>query len=242
MFTPFQEFWHKVESNLHSARLNFQTADSTEDFQAVGVQCRDTILSLGEAVMEYQQLKERPLISNQTIDLIFEKFFNEQFSGSSKDQFRVYTKSCLKVANALQHDRTSTYLQATLCVEATAHLVGLVDAIVTNEPMPVNKRFKKSPFASAEATFMETWIIEHFNTHPVAIRYGFTFKMFMYKRSEMILAVNQNNKEYTIKLKKPFWVKEANRVSADRLLDQFIVELLSEQMREEIIASGAPPT
>jgi hypothetical protein len=242
MFTKFQELWYKVESNLRSARISFQTADSTEDFQSVGIQCRNTILSLSEAVMEYQQLEERFSISNQNVEIIFERFFNAQFTDSSKDQFRAYTKACLKMSNALQHDRTSTYLQATLCIEATAHLVSLVDTIISNEESQVKMRFKKTPFASAEADFIMSWLSSNFDTHPVAKDHGFKFKGFMFQRSNMVFMATKNGKEFNIKFKKSYWTKEANRVSADRLLDYFIVELLSEQMKQEMIESGQIPT
>ena len=241
MNSSFQNLWYKVEGNLRSARRSFQTAQTIEDFQAIGIQCRETILSLAEAITEYQTPGEKHPISNQTTDSIFEKLFNEIFKDSSKDQFRAYAKSCLKLANALQHERTATYLQANLCVEATAHLVGLIDAIITTEDSPVNKRFRNHPFAAAEADFILSWIFKHFDTHPVASENGLTLKSLLYKRSEMILTATKNQMELSVKLNKAYWTHEANRVSADRLLDQFIVELLSEQIKREIIDSGQTP-
>ena len=233
--------WHRVDGNLWSARRRLQTAENEEDFQAVGVLCRETVISLGRAVFDERLSTSLSKVSSTDAKTILAKYFDLELPGSSNQELRSYAKSCLSLANSLQHNRAATYTQAELCIEACAHLVVIVRILFFKEVSAPYRRFRPRVFASAESDFMTTCVLDAFNTHPVAKGRGLTWKGLVFQGPEITLLVTKDNRDHAITLHHPYWWRGANRLSADMLLDEFLVRLLTELEKEDFIKSGQPP-
>jgi hypothetical protein len=120
-------------------------------------------------------------------------------------------------------------------------LVSLVRILSFKEVAPPNKRFRRPTFASAEAEFITSWIFANFDIHPVAKDHGLILKGFQFQGPEIILQAKRQNRDYIVSLRRPNWWKSANRVSADRLLDELLIQLLTELDKEHFVKSGQTP-
>lgn len=107
-------------------------AEYEEQFQAVGLLCREALISLAQAV--YIRERHPPLddVEPSATDAkkMLEAYVAVELSGASNDEARKHAKSALDLANALQHRRTASFRDAAICVEATTTVVNLVAIVV----------------------------------------------------------------------------------------------------------------
>ena len=235
------DYWFNVDQHLWSTRRRLQLAETEEDFQSVALLCRETVLSLAQAVLGEMNSSASQAMSNQKAKQILADYFKRELPESSNKELRSYADSCLNLANALQHSPTTTCTQAELCTEACAHLVMIARILAFKETAPPNKRFRLPAFASAESEFIASWVFANFDAHPIAKSFGFTLKGFQYHGAEILIQVIHQNKEYLVSLHHPYWWKGANRVSADRLIDDILVKLLTQLDKEHFAKTGQPP-
>jgi hypothetical protein len=207
----------------------------------VGVLSRETIISLGQAVLDDSLKARLPSISPTDAEEILSKYFEVRLAGASNEELRAYAKSCLRLSLALQHMRNASYIEAELCTESCAHLVMLVRILYFEQTSPPNERLRHSTSASAESEFITSWMFAHFDSHPVAKANGFTLKGVMFQGLEVIIQTIKSNQPYVTTLYKPYWWRGANRISADSLMDEVIVRLLTELDKEHFKRTGQPP-
>jgi len=126
--------WVRVDRSLDKVRTALEQAKSEEDFQGVGFLCRETIISLAQAV--YDPENHRPLNgvvpSNTDANRMLEAFFANELKGSSNENARKHARSALALANELQHRRSAKFRDSALCAEATRTVVNVV-AIVSGK-------------------------------------------------------------------------------------------------------------
>jgi hypothetical protein len=129
--------WPRVDRALFEMRKRLADADSEEQFQAVGLLCREALISLAQGV--YDPAKHPPVDGKTPSDTdakrMFDAFIAVQLGGSSHEAARRYARAAFDLANDLQHRRTATYREASLCVEATSSAVAVV-AIVSGHRDP----------------------------------------------------------------------------------------------------------
>lgn len=123
--------WPKVDRGLEETRRRFEEAATAEQFQAVGLLCRETVISLAQAVYdpERQGTLDGVEASGTDAKRMLEAFIAAELGGQTNEEARAHAKSALKLAVALQHDRTADSRTAALCLEATESLVKLVAII-----------------------------------------------------------------------------------------------------------------
>jgi len=124
--------WERVRREVFRAQFHLGRAQHEDEFQQVGHQCREALISLARAV--YDPVRHPPLdevIPSSTDGRrMLDAFIAAEYSGSGNAEIRGLVKSALKAANALTHDRMSDRVQAELCLAATTCVIHLV-AIVT---------------------------------------------------------------------------------------------------------------
>jgi hypothetical protein len=124
--------WERVDRALEKALKGFDAAQNEEDFQGIGLLCREVIISLGQAV--YDPLIHKPSDGvNPSItdaNRMLDGFIGHSVKGASNEALRKYAKAALGLAVELQHRRTAQYRDAALCMEATTSLVNII-AIVS---------------------------------------------------------------------------------------------------------------
>jgi hypothetical protein len=123
--------WERVDRTLVKARTLLQAASAEEDCQAIGLLCREVIISLAQAVYDpaiHESLDGvRP--SETDANRMLESYIAHVFPGPSNKEVRAHARASLALALNLQHRRTATQQLAALCVEATASTSAVVSII-----------------------------------------------------------------------------------------------------------------
>jgi len=120
--------WERVDRTLSKAHGQIENACDEEDFQAIGLLCREILISLGQAVYDpgIHQTIDGVEASSTDAGRMIEAFLSAEIQGSSNENLRKYAKAALKLAVELQHKRTAEFRIAALCLEATASVVHIV--------------------------------------------------------------------------------------------------------------------
>jgi hypothetical protein len=129
--------WPKVDRDVDGIRTDLEEAKHEVDYQAVGLRCRETLISLAQAVYDPNLHKTSDGKSPSSTDAyrMLEAYFGAQLAGSSQEALRGHAKASLKLANDLQHRRTATFRDAALCAEASRTVVNII-AIISGKRDP----------------------------------------------------------------------------------------------------------
>ena len=122
--------WSLVDRQLGEARKVLESASTEEQFQSVGLHCRETLISLAQTVFDPDQ---HPPTDGDNVDVsdtdakrMLDRFLAVEVSGRLNAGARRLAKVSLDLANELQHRRTATFRQAALCAEATASVINII--------------------------------------------------------------------------------------------------------------------
>lgn len=136
--------WPKVDRALGEIRRRLAQAESEEQFQAVGLLCRESLISLAQAV--HDPVKHASLDATQPSKTdakrMLAAYIAAEFEGSANEVARRHARAAYDLAVDLQHRRTATFRQAALCVEATSSVINVI-AIVSG---------RRDPAGASEAT------------------------------------------------------------------------------------------
>jgi hypothetical protein len=123
--------WEKVDRALSKARAQLDRATAEEDFQSVGLVCREVLISVAQAVYDpaIHQTVDGVSPSSTDANRMLEAFVAHEFPGESFKEVRAHARASLALALNLQHRRTATRQLAALCLEATASTVAVVSII-----------------------------------------------------------------------------------------------------------------
>jgi hypothetical protein len=120
--------WARVDRNVTEVRKRLETASTEEQFQAVGMLCRETLISLGQAV--YDAEAHPTLDGKQASDTdakrMLEAYIAVAFAGSANEHIRKHARAAYDLAAQLLHRRTASFRDAAACTEATTSLVNLI--------------------------------------------------------------------------------------------------------------------
>lgn len=129
--------WGRVDRTVDRIRENLETASDEEEFQTVDLLCRESLISVAQAVYDpsiHGSLNEiNP--SDTDANRMIESYIATELSGSSNEETRSHAKAALRLANTLVHKRTAAFLDAALCAEATISVVNLI-AIISGRRNP----------------------------------------------------------------------------------------------------------
>ena len=111
-----------------TAAAQLRRAVSPEDFQAVGLFCRESLISLAQAVFDSSRHQSDDGVQPSATDSkrMLDAFFSAELSGGSNEETRRHARASASLADALVHRRTATYRDAALCLEATQSTANLV--------------------------------------------------------------------------------------------------------------------
>jgi len=123
--------WERVDRVLSKARAQFETASAEEDCQAIGLLCREVIISLAQAVYDprFHESLDGVRPSPTDANRMLEGYIGHAFPGESFKEVRAHARASLALALNLQHRRTATRQLAALCVEATASTTAVISII-----------------------------------------------------------------------------------------------------------------
>jgi hypothetical protein len=123
--------WPRVDRGVDAVRKRLETARNEEESQTVGLLCRETLISLAQAVYDPAKHSGADGVTPSSTDAyrMLEAYFGAELAGGSNDATRSHAKASLKLANELQHRRTANLRDAALCMEATRSVVNIVAII-----------------------------------------------------------------------------------------------------------------
>lgn len=123
--------WERVDRALSKARAQLDRANAAEDFQAVGLICREVLISLAQAVYDPAEHPTLDGVEASRTDArrMLEAYVATAFPGASNKEVRAHARASLALALNLQHRRTATRQLAAMCLEATASTAAVISII-----------------------------------------------------------------------------------------------------------------
>jgi hypothetical protein len=123
-----QPSWDKVERNINEAITQLEHANTEEQFQSIGLLCRETLISLAQTVYDSELHTTIDGVSPSSTDAkrMLEAYLIYELQASSQEAARKFAKAALELANDLQHRRTATFRDTSLCLEATNAVIKVV--------------------------------------------------------------------------------------------------------------------
>ena len=119
--------WDKVDRQIGKANGLLTQAENEEDFQSVGLACREALISVAQATYDPGRHGSNDGVPPSSTDAqrMLDAYFSVELGGRSNEEARAYAKAALKLALALQHKRTADFQMAALCIEATAGVINI---------------------------------------------------------------------------------------------------------------------
>lgn len=123
--------WARVDRSVEKIIKTLETAKNEEDFQAVALLCRESIISLAQAVYDPEKHESLDGVKPSPTDAkrMLENFIAEALGGDSHDYQRKFAKAAFDLAVNLQHRRTAAFRDAALCAEATRSVINVIAVI-----------------------------------------------------------------------------------------------------------------
>ena len=123
--------WLRVDRGIYEIRRQLEQAEHEEQFQAVGLLCREALISLAHVVYEPQRHPPTDGVQPSETDAkrMLDSYLAVELGGGPNEGVRQHAKAALSLALKLQHQRTATYRHAALCAEATISIVNLIAII-----------------------------------------------------------------------------------------------------------------
>ena len=126
---PFEPTgWDRVDRVVTQLRKRLALARTEEDFQGIGLLCREVLISLAQTV--YDPARHPILDGTDASPADFKRMLDAyiavELKGNSGEHQRKHARAALDLAQHLQHKRTAVFRDAASCVEATTSVVNLI--------------------------------------------------------------------------------------------------------------------
>lgn len=120
--------WERIDRSVKEIKMRLKQATTEEQFQTVGLLCRETIISIAQAI--YNEEKHPTLdgikASKTDAKRMLDAYIAVELSGGLNENLRKYARASNDLANELTHKRTANAKDASLCSSATISLVNLI--------------------------------------------------------------------------------------------------------------------
>jgi hypothetical protein len=123
--------WERIERSIQEIHLRHNEAKKEEQYQVVGLLCRETIITLAQSVFDPEKhpILDGVAVSKTDAKRMLDAYITVELAGSSNEKLRKYAKSTLDLANELTHKRTATKKDSSLCSIATLSLINFIGTI-----------------------------------------------------------------------------------------------------------------
>jgi hypothetical protein len=118
-------------------KLRLAQSSNEEQYQVIGLLCRETLISLAQVVFIEEEHKTIDGVKASKTDAkrMLDAYISHQLTGKSNENIRRHARASLDLANDLTHRRTAEYRLAALCAEATNAMINIV-AIISGRRDP----------------------------------------------------------------------------------------------------------
>ena len=120
--------WERIDRSLKEIKVRLKQAANEEQYQTVGLLCRETIMSLAQAIYDKDKhpTLDQVLASKTDAKRMLDAYIAVEVSGGSNENLRKYARASSDLANELTHKRTANGKDASLCASATISLINLI--------------------------------------------------------------------------------------------------------------------
>ncbi len=129
---------------LRSIATLIDTAVEIEDFQAIGVQCREILIVLGNHIYGEHMAPEGDQPKGSDFKKKSELAIQFYLNGSENADYRSYIKKLTEAtwdyANKLTHSSSATYYEASTCVSLCISLVGTYENVLQKIHDPISQK------------------------------------------------------------------------------------------------------
>ena len=127
---------------LKNVSALIDTAKEVEDFQAIGVQCREILVELGNHIYQpvmVENEEEQPQASNfkRKSELFVRYYLKGPDNTDYRSIIKKLTEATWDYANKITHSRSATFYEASTCVTLCISLVGLYENIIQKVSDPI---------------------------------------------------------------------------------------------------------
>lgn len=130
--------WARVDRTMLDARERLPRAKNEEQFQAIGLLCREALITLAQEVFDPAkhptELGFR--VSETDFKRMIEAYIAVEMRGSAAEELRRHARTALDLTLRLQHQRTAGFRDAAICIEATSAIINII-AIASGRRDPV---------------------------------------------------------------------------------------------------------
>lgn len=111
-----------------------EVANAEEQFQAIGMLGRETIITVAQQVFDRTLHKTEDGVEPSETDAkrMLDAFLGCELAGASNERTRKFTKSAVDMANQLTHDRMATKRDASMCLTSVTSVAYLIKLIQEN--------------------------------------------------------------------------------------------------------------
>ena len=131
--------WERVDRTVTELRRQLRAAGTEEQYQTVGLLCREALISLAQAVYDpvlYPTL-DGVAASKTDAKRMLDAYIAVEFAGSANEYTRKHARAAFDLAVHLQHQRTASFRETAICVEATVCTVNLIAVMAgVRDPFP----------------------------------------------------------------------------------------------------------
>ena len=127
--------WGRVDRAIAKAESSLDHGRREEDFQTVGLLCREILISVGQAVYD-ATLHASPdgvMPSRTDASRMLGAAIATMLPGKSNEAMRRFAKASIGLALVLQHRRSASKRHALLCIEATKTTARIL-RVLTDDP------------------------------------------------------------------------------------------------------------
>lgn len=126
--------WERVDRSIDEMKSRLEVAIAEEQFQAIGMLGRETIITIAQQVFDRTLHKTDDGVEPSETDAkrMLDAFLGYELSGASNERTRKFAKSAVDMANHLTHDRMATKRDASMCLVSVTSVASLIKLIQEN--------------------------------------------------------------------------------------------------------------
>lgn len=123
--------WDKINRSIGEIKNRERQAQNEEQFQAVGMLCRELIITLAQTIFDSTKHPsiDGTAISKTDAKRMLEAYVAVVLAGNESEELRAYARTTNKFANTLTHKRTATKKEMMLCTSATLALINFIGVL-----------------------------------------------------------------------------------------------------------------
>jgi hypothetical protein len=117
--------WERVDRTLIKTKRKLSVAKDEEDFQEVGLLCREILISTAQEVYDesFHVTFDGQTPSDTDAVRMIDAFLTATVPGKGNANKRKYVKASYQLAVELQHRRNASFRDAAFCLEATSSII-----------------------------------------------------------------------------------------------------------------------